>query len=67
MGDNRKRRPLAEVEAELGRPCTHARTPREQWLKYCRKCSNIVSQRRQLERERASGTIVNYTQRRQVS
>lgn len=36
------KRTLAQVEAELGRPCPHERFKPD----YCRRCSNGVSQKR---------------------
>jgi|HubBroStandDraft_4_1064222.scaffolds.fasta_scaffold11164_8 hypothetical protein len=56
-------RTLAEIEAELGRPCRHTVGPmgRNQWGDYCRACSNIASVRRYKarhpERKRRRGAI----------
>jgi hypothetical protein len=42
------RRTLAQMEAELGRPCTHERTQPD----YCRACTMQVSHRRYMLRKR---------------
>jgi hypothetical protein len=43
------KQPLAEVEAELGRPCPHERSVPD----YCRRCANNAAGRRMEARRQA--------------
>lgn len=56
---------LADAETQLGRPCPHVLGSTRTRADYCRRCSNLVAQKR-LEQRRVAA-LDAYTQSRKVS